>query len=148
MALTMIRLVLSLMTFLFIANSAIGGEPTSTRRCTKKEAMAADKEAAYLDSWTAIYRSFRKYHHCDDGAIATGYTDSVVRNLVRNWVRLSELEAMLRRDLRFEAFVLRHISATALTEDLQRIKTSECPKGALGLCKKVQQAAERALSSS
>lgn len=144
----MSRLILALFLVYAITSTASGADATTGRQCTKKEAMAADKEAAYLNTWNEIYGSYRKYRHCDDGAIATGYTDSVVRALTQHWNGLSELARITRKDSRFEAFVLRHISPTALTEDLQRIMANECPDGVVELCKKVQRAAERALSSS
>jgi len=121
---------------------------SSRRVCTKQEAMAADKEAAYLRTWKEIHRSYQRYGHCDDGAIASGYTESVVQNLTTRWNRLYELGGLLDKDPGFEAFVLKHISPTALTEDLQQIKvlaTKSCPGKAGDLCGKLAKAAERAL---
>lgn len=117
--------------------------------CTKAEAMAADKEAAYLRTWNDVYRSYQRYGHCDDGSIASGYTESVVQNLAKQWGRLAELGGLMGKDPGFEAFVLKHISPTALAEDLKKVRTlatKSCPEKKSDLCKKIKKAAEQALA--
>ena len=79
--------------------------------CSKQGAIAAEKEAVKLDSVVSLYDSYKRFAHCDDGAIAEGYNESVVRILTQQWNRqLIELYRLTSRDERFRAFVLRHIN--------------------------------------
>jgi hypothetical protein len=55
------------------------------RVCTNAEARLALDAAVTLRSWGALYRSYRKFGQCDDGAIAEGYSESVARILFDHW---------------------------------------------------------------
>jgi hypothetical protein len=42
------------------------------KQCTRAEAIAAEEEAESLKNWDQIYRSYKRFSHCDDAAIAEG----------------------------------------------------------------------------
>jgi hypothetical protein len=108
--------------------------------CTKSQERAALHEAAGLNSWAAVHRSFRRYGHCDDGAIAEGYSESVTVLLAEHWGQLKRLNDHAAGDPKFRAFVIRHINETVPSERLKRIThnaQSKCPRGLRSLCQEV-----------
>jgi len=49
--------------------------------CTKAAAIEAEQEADSLSDWHHIFRSFRRFSQCDDGAIAEGYSEITLERL-------------------------------------------------------------------
>ena len=97
-------------------------------------------EAAGLTSWRALHTSFVKYRHCDDGAIAEGYSESVTLLLADHWKSLPDLGRLTEKDKEFEKFVLRHVNETVPRERLERIAKNarqRCPKQLSGLCEQL-----------
>ncbi len=118
------------------------------RPCTTAEAQRADLQADTLRSWEALYKSYKHYGHCDDGAIAEGYSESVARILVDHWNTLFQLVALGNKDAKFLRFVFSHVDATLDTGDLGKIKTdatTRCPSGLHGACAQLKKNAESAL---
>ena len=116
------------------------------KECTREEAMAAEDIAARLTNWKQIFGAFEHYSHCDDGAIAEGFTDSVVRLLASHWQTLPQVSALERKNPSFRAFVLRHINASADNADLNRVATlarTQCPKGYSSFCSAIAKAASK-----
>jgi hypothetical protein len=112
--------------------------------CTKSEAMQAEKEVDSLKNWNDIYRSYRKFSQCDDGAIAEGFSDAVGRLLSNNWDQLGRLITLAKTDKNFERFVVRHIDESLSRDTLQRISNnarSSCPAGGQRLCVLIASAA-------
>jgi hypothetical protein len=95
----------------------------------------------------ALHDAFHRFAHCGDGAIAEGFSDSVVRLLASRWQDLHELEHLAESDRPFRAFVLRHIDATADEADLRRIiaTASKCPGHARPICREIESHARAAL---
>jgi hypothetical protein len=117
---------------------------TFAKECTREEAMAAEDVAARLPNWKQIYGAFERFSHCDDGAIAEGFTDSVVRLLATHWETLPQVASLESKNPAFGNFVLRHINDTADTTDLKRIARlarTQCPTGQSVLCSAISQAA-------
>jgi hypothetical protein len=130
--------------FTLVANNV----PAEEKGCPVTEAMAAEEEAASLKSWQDVYSSYRKYSHCDDGAIAEGYSDSITKLLANNWETLKDLKRFAEADKDFLKFILRHIDATADPEDSQKVynnASQRCPKDFSNLCSLIRKAAEDAL---
>jgi len=118
------------------------------RPCTSSEAQRADAEADTLRSWDALYKSYKRYGHCDDGGIAEGYSESVARILVDHWNTLSQLASIANKDAKFLRFVLNHVNATLNPNDIEKIKlkaTTQCPSGLHALCGDLIKEAESAL---
>jgi hypothetical protein len=119
---------------------------TFAKECTREEAMAAEDIAPRLPGWKQIYGAFERFSHCDDGAIAEGFTESVVRLLATHWETLPQVASLESKNPAFRTFVLRHINDTADTSDLKRIADlarTQCPKGHSVLCSAISQAATR-----
>ena len=118
------------------------------RPCTDAEALRADTEADTLRSWDSLYRSYKLYRQCDDGGIAEGYSESVVRILADHWSTLSRLATLSRRDARFRRFVLGHVDATTNPDDLKRIRmnaNTQCPPRLSAICADLAKEADAAL---
>jgi len=113
------------------------GGPAYAQQCTRADEMAALKVAGTLREWSEVSAAFQRYRHCDDGAIAEGFTDSIVRLLVSRWETLSEMAAFAEKQPEFRTFVLRHVDASADPGDLKRIAElagSKCPSHHAKLC--------------
>jgi hypothetical protein len=134
----------SLVLCLFCVNNARAQETT----CTETEAIAAETVSSGLKSWTSIYDSFKRFGHCDDGAVAEGYSDSVVRTLASCWNQLGTLQKLASSDDKFHEFVLRHIDATTDERDIKKIitnATKRCPAKAKTICAEIEKQSRAAL---
>lgn len=109
--------------------------------CTQNEAYLAETQADTLSSWNSVYRSFRKYHKCDNGGgISEGYSVSVGNLLANHWATVTDLLKITAQNKKFEIFVLSHIDATLPLDQVNRIKANAknaCPAGAKMFCRKV-----------
>jgi hypothetical protein len=115
--------------------------------CSDGERAALD-EAVTLRSWDALYKSYKSYRHCDDGAIGEGYSESVARILVDHWSTLSRLAQLGNKDAEFRAFVVHHVDTTLNMDDVEKIKTratAQCPNGLRTLCSDLAKHADSAL---
>jgi len=109
------------------------------------EAQRAETEAETLRSWNSLYTSYQLYRHCDDGAIAEGYDESVARILVDHWETLPRLNQIGSRHLSFRNFVLKHVGGTMDLDDLKKIgmnATDRCPSGLRSLCNDLKKGAD------
>jgi hypothetical protein len=110
---------------------------TAKRPCTKSEAMQAEKEVDSLNDWSHVYRSYRKFSRCDDGAIGEGYSDAIGKLLANDWAHLHHLLALTKAGNGFQQFVLKHIDESLPHDTLVRMSSnarSKCPAGAQRLC--------------
>jgi hypothetical protein len=124
---------------MLIAGLAGSAEATPQKLCTQAEAKEAQKDADQLSDWDSVYRSFKRYAHCDDGAIAEAYSDSVGRLLARDWKHLDAL-VRLTSDPDFEEFVIRHIDETMSEDEAALVINNarlHCPPAAKRLCKSI-----------
>lgn len=113
---------------------------TENLQCTQREAIAAETEASTLESWSALYKSFNQYGHCDDAAIAEGYSESVSRLLAEDWNDLNVLRNYASRNKRFERFVLRHIDGTWSSERVNIVEKNakhRCSNRDRKLCQRI-----------
>jgi len=116
----------------------------SAKECSRLEAQEAEVIAPRLSDWNQIYDAFGRFRHCDDGAIAEGFTESVVRLLVSHWESLPKAAALAQRDASFRGFLLAHIDASADTNDLSRLAElaeRRCPAEHRALCANIRAAA-------
>lgn len=134
-----------IMTLLIILVNCIAS--AEEKHCTKAEAIEAEKSAHQLNNWEDVYSSYNRFKHCDDGAIAEGYSDSVVRLLAFNWNQIEKL-IQLSSDKDFFVFVLRHIDSTVDKSVIQKIisnSNQHCPESATVICSVIEEAARKAL---
>lgn len=107
------------------------------KKCTDKQAEAADAMIDHLDSWEQINQIRKQYGHCDDGSIAEGISAAVARNLVSHWDTLPALDKLIRQDRGMKSFVLWHLDSTLDTTDTGKIVSlakASCPPDLKKLC--------------
>lgn len=105
--------------------------------CSKKEAFVAETEAVKLRSWDEIYASYKKFYHCDDGAIAEGYSESITNMLENQWTKLPRVQSLIQKNKHFKNFILRHIDETISQDRLASIMKNardNCPAIASTTC--------------
>jgi hypothetical protein len=118
---------------------------TPTKPCSKAEAIRAEKDVDFLSDWDRVYRSYARFSHCDDGAIAEGYSDAVGKLLADKWQNLGRLIELTKLHKGFQRFVLKHIDSTLSSETLLKISNnarSSCPANAQRLCRLFADAAD------
>lgn len=118
----------------------------SLASCSQSEAVQAEANAAILKNWNDIFDSFRKYSHCDDGAIAEGYSESVSQMLANHWDQIDKLEKLIKKNTKFGDFVIRHIDQTIADDARLKIVDNalkRCPSKSKVLCKKISFSAKR-----
>ncbi|KGM51608.1 hypothetical protein N800_13500 [Lysobacter daejeonensis GH1-9] len=118
--------------------------PVLAQECSATDAQAVESSVDSLDSWGSIHAAYQRYSYCDDGAIAEGFTDRVVHLLATQWASLSQVRRLIAHDPEFQDFVLRHINASALTSELDRVAhlaRHQCPRSATLLCNQIAEAA-------
>ena len=84
----------------------------ATSQCTQAQAIAAENESSSAESWLSLYKSFNSFEHCDDGAIAEGYSEAVARLFTLEWRSFHVMRNYVRKNKRFERFLLRHIDGS------------------------------------
>ena len=127
-----------------IASLCLSTAQGRTRACAKDEAQKAEVSAAIATSWQELHRQFGLYGHCDDGAIAEGFSDSVTRLLADRWETVQDVLPMIASDPAFRRFIVRHVDETAPTDRLQKVTrnaSERCPRSLKGFCADVRAAA-------
>ena len=113
----------------------------SLAECTLEKGVKAERQTDYLKSWTAVYDFFKEYAECDDGGIAEGVSDAVVKLFIKDWPNIASLQKMTDTDQDFKNFVFRHIDQTADFREVKQIGNlahQECPQNAQRICKDLQ----------
>jgi hypothetical protein len=111
--------------------------------------MHAESDSDVLEDWDEVYRSFKKFGHCDNGAVAEGYDDVIVRLLVNDWNHFDTLARLTGGDKAFETFVVSHIDELASQEQLRAIARnakSLCPSGGTPVCTRIEARVSSVLS--
>src|SRR5207253_7813371 len=120
---------------------------TAQKSCSREQAIEAEGEASNLNDANSIYRSYKRFAQCDDGGIAEGYSDSVVR-VLSDKKEFDQFIGLAESDKEFYQFALKHIDAMADDKDLELIvknAKSKCPKRAKSICSEVSKTAQTAL---
>ena len=114
------------------------------KSCSDAEETQAEKEVDSLKTWDQVYRSYKKFEQCDDGAVAEGYSDAVGKLLANDWGHFPRLVEFARTDRNFERFVVRHVDESLTNDILQKISKNVrtgCPTDAKALCSLIADAA-------
>jgi len=132
----------TLHTFLliFISLCLLSVCDAATKVCSKEEAFKAENDIDNLKDWDSVYRSYRNFAHCDDGAIWEGYSDAVGNLLASDWKSLYKLNKLCSADKGFKSFVLKHLDILIpanIWEVIISNATNKCPNGMRGLCKAI-----------
>jgi hypothetical protein len=123
-------------------------ESSKGSRCTQPEAQAAENQVPTAKNWYEIHEFYREYQHCDDGAIAEGFSEVVTLQPERSWKTVQQLGHLTRQDPGFHTFVIAHINASVPAERLTLIQSNaskSCPHDLQSLCRAIQVAAETAV---
>lgn len=108
----------------------------------------ADRLLFKTRSWADLRKWFTSYADCDDGGLAEGLDDIVAVFLASEWRNLPKLEREIQKEPRFREFVLRHVNATANSDDLEAARknaTQRCPARSSALCAAIASKAQSAL---
>jgi hypothetical protein len=108
--------------------------------CTAREAKQASIEVGQQADWEGMYRSFKRFRNCDDGAFAEEYSYAVGHLLAHDWERLDDLLRLTASDKEFAEFVVLHIDENIPEEEAQLIVLNSrrrCPTGAKWLCRSI-----------
>lgn len=130
--------------FFLLASGCAGADQGVTRTCTAQESRAAEASSAIATSWKTLHRQFRLYGHCDDGAIAEGFSEAVTTLLADRWVTVRDVAPMIASDPDFRRFIVRHVDETVPPDRLQKIARNasvRCPRSLAGFCTDVRAAA-------
>ncbi|WP_454739444.1 hypothetical protein [Cupriavidus necator] len=136
-SLTIVRYFCLWLIAIFYSSTAQG------RVCTGEEAQKAEAVLAVGRSWENLHRQFVQYAHCDDGAIAEGFSESITLLLADHWETIRQVSPMVASDPAFRKFIIRHIDETVPGERLQRIArnaSKQCHRNLKSLCQDIQAA--------
>jgi hypothetical protein len=128
--------IMSGITFLTVALSAW----PSFAECSPEQAMEAETTASVLKDWDSVYKAFKKYAKCDDGAIAEGFSESISQLLANQWDSLGNLERLIKSDRKFGDFVVRHVDQTISADTALKIHENiekRCPPKSRAFCKRI-----------
>ncbi|MFZ0980468.1 MAG: hypothetical protein WAN23_13795 [Candidatus Acidiferrales bacterium] len=117
-------------------------------QCSAVEEQRAEMQADTLRTWDTLYKSYKLYGKCDDGAIAEGYSESVARILVDHWNTLPRVANLVAKDARFRRFVLGHVDSTLDLNDLKKIRANakrQWPSGLSAICAELTKETDAAL---
>jgi hypothetical protein len=136
---------------LFIFTDGFAGDSGAEKICSQPMEIKALDVAGTIREWDALFKAYSDFKQCDDGAIAEGFTESVVKMLADDWKSISKLAALVKRDRRFLDFVYRHINESADPNDLEKIlvnvKSIGCKNITQSICKGIKQRASAALKA-
>jgi hypothetical protein len=133
---------------IFTLCTLLGGIALSQKPCSQAELLRAEKEAATLRTWDALYKSYRLYGHCDDVDAGEGYSESVARILVDHWETLNRLSQLARKDQWFRRLAIGGVNATDDMRDVRKIRENaakRCPPDLHELCKDLRIQADAAI---
>ena len=122
-------------------------------KCSTQMSMQADDSLVHARrSWPLLLQHQRKFHSCDDGALADGYSEAVTHLLAQRWDKFETLATIANKNPSFKRWAIRHIDASAAQDNLNAIilNTVTCPSDATieRLCQAIRHAASEALAES
>ena len=126
-----------LRTLILVATSTLAFAAAGAE-CTRQEAIAAEEIASGLRSWPEVHSAFARFHHCDDGAIGEGFSESVSILVAEHWEQLGILSKLAAKNHSFRQFVLGHLDETVPADRWSVIEANakeHCPLSARTLCK-------------
>jgi hypothetical protein len=126
-----------------LATAAKAGAGQDCGKAEKRELQGNEPK-----DWDSLYRLFKQFGDCDDGAIGEGFSEDVAQLFTKQWAHLDVLRSLAASDRAFEQFVLRHIDGTLSDDELRVIGSNSklhCPSGQKRFCRLVQARVEGAL---
>ena len=129
--------ILAYLVLLICGGCVSGYSPAYSDVCTRETAIQAEATIDSMNSWNTLYSAYKKFSQCDDGAIAEGFSDVIVRLLIEHPISFKPLD----NDKGFRVFVLNHIGELMTESEFTslRAKVSQCGPGSTGeFCKKLK----------
>jgi len=145
------RLILKMLVPALVVGIVVGMLATTAnarpqRGCDKRlERQSLDQPEP--KDWPGLYRLFKQFGVCDDGAMSEGFSEDVAQLFSKQWLHLDTFSRLATTDKAFERFVLRHIDATLSDDELKVIvenSTSHCSAKEKRVCSLIR---TRALDS-
>jgi hypothetical protein len=137
MRLTFMLICHTILVFAFLATDAAAA---THETCTARDAREATSKVGQQKDWGGVYRSFKRFRHCDDGDISEEYSYAIGHLLAHHWDRLADLIRITASDREFAEFVVFHIDENIWEGDAQLIVSnahSRCPREAKWLCRSI-----------
>lgn len=111
------------------------------KQCLIDEAIQAETEADNLQEAKTLHSFYIRFSHCDDGAIAEGYSHSVVKVLTQKWNdQIGEINHLTVADEKFRYFFLKHIDELMSSEEKKIIINNaqkRCPENSNFICEQL-----------
>ena len=112
------------------------------KTCTSEDMGKAEKVVFTWSpkEWSDVYKVYKKFGHCDDGAVGEGYSEAVATLLGNRWGKFDQLNKLVSRDKRFERFVLDHINALMSVDEARKIRgnaVAQCTPAGKQLCESI-----------
>jgi hypothetical protein len=118
--------------------------------CTREISGSADGALSSFDKrtrdesvkanlWPEFQAAVAKYGACDDGAVAEMLAEVSIDMLRYRWEE-AQTFAPLQNEGPFRSFVIRHVGATSLPEDLRAVRrnaTRRCGRRSKAFCREV-----------
>ncbi|HEX7466044.1 MAG TPA: hypothetical protein VF309_05340 [Usitatibacter sp.] len=104
--------------------------------CTKADAVNGEKAIERANNWSQLYKTWQDYRHCDTGAVADGYTDSLMRLMVE-WKSVDALAAAMEKDPAFKEWIYARLKSPAAKDDQPAVYSramASCPKAMDAFC--------------
>jgi len=120
--------------------SAASTASQSAGQCTDAEASEAEDRLDHLIDWDHVYDAFKPFGHCDDGALAEGFSAAVAQLLTTKWETAERLSRLAAKDRKFARFVLLHVDDLMSPDEARLIVTNsrtKCPPRARALCREL-----------
>ncbi|NKB36231.1 MAG: hypothetical protein GKR93_03560 [Gammaproteobacteria bacterium] len=111
------------------------------KECTSIQAYAAESVSGYLSSREETYYAYVEFGHCDDGAIAEGFSEKITLLWAENWESISEMHNYFEMSAEFESFVLKRINDETTPIDrwqvIRKNAKNECIQIASDFCRRI-----------
>ena len=121
------------------------GSQAQQKPCPPAEASRAEQAIDRVSSWTQLQKAFRDHRHCDAGAVAELYTETIVR-LAVEWKDVDGFVAVMQ-DAGFKAFVFAHLRSPAAKPELESVYSrarASCPEKHAAFCAELAEVARAA----
>ena len=130
--------------------SSLPSAATANDHCSTDMYQRADAPlVSAAGDWGSLLRHQKAFGSCDDGALAEGYSDAVVTLLAHRWDQFDAFVGLSSRSPTFRQWAIRHIDATASTDDLTKVvgNAARCTGSAKAkdLCREIARAARDAM---
>jgi hypothetical protein len=131
---------------LLIAFAVIGAAAHAQQKpCSPAEAKQAEQAIDRVSTWPQLQKAFKDFRHCDKGAVAEVYTETIVR-LAVEWKNVDGFVAEMQNP-DFKGFVFAHLRSPAAKPELESVYSrakASCPAKHETFCAELAEVAKAA----